>query len=138
MLQIGGIVAQEVMKGCSGKFFPIKQFLYFDADECLPDDCAPVENFEVPDNRYASQVSVLGQRFQEKLGALRYFIVGAGAIGCELLKNFAMAGIGAGPQGNIFVTDMDLIEKSNLNRQFLFRPHNVQKAKSSTAAKAIK
>jgi ubiquitin-activating enzyme E1 len=126
------------MKGCSGKFFPIKQFLYFDADECLPDDCGPVENFEVPNNRYGSQVSVLGPKFQEKLGSLRYFIVGAGAIGCELLKNFAMAGIGAGPQGTIFVTDMDLIEKSNLNRQFLFRPHNVQKAKSSTAAAAIK
>jgi ubiquitin-activating enzyme E1 len=36
------------------------------------------------------------------------------------------------------VTDMDLIEKSNLNRQFLFRPHNVQEPKSSTAAAAIR
>ncbi|CAB3372660.1 Hypothetical predicted protein [Cloeon dipterum] len=135
---IGGIVAQEVMKGCSGKFFPIKQFLYFDAVECLPDDLKPVENFEVPDTRYASQVSVLGHKFQQKLGALRYFVVGAGAIGCELLKNFAMSGIGAGPDGNIFVTDMDLIEMSNLNRQFLFRRHDIQKAKSSCAARAIK
>ncbi|XP_059481585.1 ubiquitin-like modifier-activating enzyme 1 [Neocloeon triangulifer] len=135
---IGGIVAQEVMKGCSGKFFPIKQFLYFDAIECLPEDLKPVENFEIPDVRYASQVCVLGHKFQEKLGKLRYFIVGAGAIGCELLKNFAMSGVGAGKDGNIFVTDMDLIEKSNLNRQFLFRQHDVQKAKSSCAAKAIK
>ncbi|XP_059490733.1 ubiquitin-like modifier-activating enzyme 1 [Neocloeon triangulifer] len=135
---IGGIVAQEVMKGCSGKFFPIKQFLYFDAIECLPEDLKPVENFEIPDVRYASQVCVLGHKFQEKLGKLRYFIVGAGAIGCELLKNFAMSGVGAGKDGIIFVTDMDLIEKSNLNRQFLFRQHDVQKAKSSCAAKAIK
>jgi len=36
------------------------------------------------------------------------------------------------------VTDMDLIEKSNLNRQFLFRPWDVQKQKSATAAEAIK
>lgn len=67
-------------------------------------------------------------------GALKYFVVGAGAIGCELLKNFAMMGIGT-EGGRIIVTDMDLIEKSNLNRQFLFRPHNVQQAKSTTAAK---
>lgn len=64
-----------------------------------------------------SQVAVFGREFQKKVGALRYFVVGAGAIGCELLKNFAMMGVGAGPDGQIYVTDMDLIEKSNLNRQ---------------------
>ena len=50
--------------------------------------------------------------------------VGAGAIGCELLKNFAMIGLGCS-EGAITVTDMDTIEKSNLNRQFLFRPWDV-------------
>lgn len=52
--------------------------------------------------------------------------VGAGAIGCEHLKNFAMMGIGCSVAGQVFVTDMDTIEKSNLNRQFLFRPGDVQ------------
>lgn len=52
--------------------------------------------------------------------------VGAGAIGCELLKNFAMMGLGSAPEGKIYITDMDIIEKSNLNRQFLFRPNDVQ------------
>lgn len=47
--------------------------------------------------------------------------MGAGAIGCELLKNFAMIGLAAGEGGNITVTDMDTIEYSNLNRQFLFQ-----------------
>lgn len=61
-------------------------------------------------------------------------MVGAGAIGCELLKNFAMMGVGT-EGGQVTVTDMDLIEKSNLNRQFLFRPHDVQKTKAATAAK---
>lgn len=51
--------------------------------------------------------------------------VGAGAIGCELLKNFALIGLGAGEGGHITVTDMDLIEKSNLNRQFLFRSQDI-------------
>lgn len=53
------------------------------------------------------------------------FQVGAGAIGCELLKNWAMMGVGTGDEGKIFVTDMDVIEKSNLNRQFLFRAWDV-------------
>lgn len=48
-----------------------------------------------------------------------------------------MMGIGSG-NGTIFITDNDNIEKSNLNRQFLFRPNDVQKAKSHTAAEAIK
>ena len=52
--------------------------------------------------------------------------VGAGAIGCELLKNLAMMGVGASPEGAVYVTDMDIIEKSNLNRQFLFRPWHIQ------------
>ena len=57
---------------------------------------------------------------------LKTFQVGSGAIGCEMLKNFAMIGLGASPEGKVYVTDMDIIEKSNLNRQFLFRPHDVQ------------
>lgn len=134
---IGGTMAQEVLKACSGKFTPIQQYMYFDALECLPeadlteDDCKPIGS------RYDKQIAVFGKGFQDKLGNMRYFIVGAGAIGCEHLKNFAMAGIGGGT-GEIIITDMDLIEKSNLNRQFLFRPHNVQQSKSQCAAKAIR
>jgi ubiquitin-activating enzyme E1 len=52
---------------------------------------------------------------------LKYFLVGAGAIGCEMLKNWALMGLGAGEHGRVVVTDMDTIEKSNLSRQFLFR-----------------
>jgi len=133
---IGGIVAQEVMKSCSGKFSPIFQWLYFDATESLPEEVTE-EDAKPIGNRYDGQVSIYGRKFQSVLGNLKYFVVGAGAIGCELLKNFAIMGVGCG-NGKIYVTDMDLIEKSNLNRQFLFRVQDVQTSKSETAAKAIK
>uniref|UniRef100_A0A8C5ICD4 Ubiquitin-like modifier-activating enzyme 6 n=1 Tax=Gouania willdenowi TaxID=441366 RepID=A0A8C5ICD4_GOUWI len=65
--------------------------------------------------------------------------VGCGAIGCEMLKNFALLGVGlARSSGEVCITDPDLIEKSNLNRQFLFRPHHLQKPKSTTAAEATR
>ncbi|XP_077980547.1 ubiquitin-like modifier-activating enzyme 1 [Glandiceps talaboti] len=137
----GGITAQEVMKACSGKFNPIKQWLYFDALECLPEDgsdSVPEADYQPTNSRYDSQIAVFGQTFMKKLVSQKYFVVGAGAIGCEMLKNFAMLGLGCSADGKLFVTDMDSIEKSNLNRQFLFRPHDVQKMKSDTAAKAVK
>ncbi|SPP74032.1 blast:Ubiquitin-like modifier-activating enzyme 1 [Drosophila guanche] len=134
---IGGIVAQEVLKACSGKFTPIHQWFYYDALECLPVAGVTEEDAQPVGSRYDAQIAIFGRKFQEKLADAKWFIVGAGAIGCELLKNFGMLGLGVG-KGQIFVTDMDLIEKSNLNRQFLFRPHDVQKPKAVTAAAAIK
>jgi molybdopterin/thiamine biosynthesis adenylyltransferase len=74
---------------------------------------------------------------QARLGGLKYFMVGCGALGCELLKNFAMMGVASGPEGRIYVTDDDVIEKSNLSRQFLFRNHNVGQSKSQAASRAI-
>jgi ubiquitin-activating enzyme E1 len=138
---IGGLAAQEVMKACSGKFTPIQQWLYFDATECLPENSDTVLTEEMcrPRNcRYDGQIAVFGIEFVKKLSDIRYFLVGAGAIGCELLKNWSMMGVASGSDGKIIVTDMDTIEKSNLNRQFLFRPWDVQKLKSTTAADAVR
>lgn len=65
---IGGIVAQEVLKACSGKFTPISQWLYFDAIECLPEkNDLPSKNDTTPLNsRYDAQIAVFGKNFQEK------------------------------------------------------------------------
>ncbi|XP_033858479.2 ubiquitin-like modifier-activating enzyme 1 [Acipenser ruthenus] len=138
---IGGLAAQEVMKACTGKFMPIMQWLYFDALECLSEEEGVMLSEEecAPRNcRYDGQIAVFGSKLQEKLSKQRYFLVGAGAIGCELLKNFALIGLASGEGGEVIVTDMDTIEKSNLNRQFLFRPWDVTKMKSDTAAAAVK
>uniref|UniRef100_A0A8D0F4U1 E1 ubiquitin-activating enzyme n=1 Tax=Strix occidentalis caurina TaxID=311401 RepID=A0A8D0F4U1_STROC len=139
---IGGLAAQEVMKAVSGKFTPITQWLYFDALECLPEENKETvlseEQCRPRNSRYDGQIAVFGAELQAKLGAQKYFVVGAGAIGCELLKNFAMVGLGCGPEGCVTVTDMDTIEKSNLNRQFLFRPWDVTKLKSERAAAAVR
>ncbi|RHY80018.1 hypothetical protein DYB26_003579 [Aphanomyces astaci] len=134
---LGGIVGQEALKACSGKFTPIHQWFYFDAIECLPDEVLPEAEYQPLNSRDDGQVAVWGRSFQEKLKQLRLFLVGAGAIGCEMLKNWALMGIASHAHGRIHLTDMDLIEKSNLNRQFLFRSTDVGQAKSSTAATAI-
>lgn len=134
---MGGLVAQEVMKACTGKFTPINQYFYFDAIECLSAEEVTEEDAQPLGSRYDAQIAVFGRKFQEKLGTLKYFIVGAGAIGCELLKNFAMGGF-ACTTGELIITDMDTIEKSNLNRQFLFRSWDVQKLKATTAAEAVR
>jgi molybdopterin/thiamine biosynthesis adenylyltransferase len=60
----------------------------------------------------------------EKIASTNLFMIGAGAIGCELLKNYAMLGVGCAKKdpntgskgGSIVLTDPDVIEVSNLNR----------------------
>ncbi|KAK1748781.1 ubiquitin-activating enzyme E1 [Skeletonema marinoi] len=103
---LGGIVGQEVLKSCSGKFTPINGFFTL-----------------TQMNAYQN---------------LNYFLIGAGAIGCEMLKNWALMGVACGEKGKIHITDMDRIEKSNLSRQFLFRNSDINEFKSATAARAAK
>ncbi len=80
-----------------------------------------------------SMTKLFGEKVFERIRKIRVFLVGAGAIGCENIKNFVMCGIGSA--GKIHVTDMDLIEKSNLNRQFLFNAADVGTLKSEAVAR---
>lgn len=87
---------------------------------------------------HTQQIAVFGKDFQDKLGKLNYLLVGAGALGCEFLKNFALQGVAAGAGGRLIVTDMDTVEKSNLSCQFLFREQDVSSMKSVVAAAAVR
>lgn len=134
---VGGFVAQEVLKACSAKFHPTFQYTYIDSLESLPANLPSESECQPSGSRYDRQIAVFGKAFQEKIKNHRQFLVGAGAIGCEMLKNWSLMGVGAGPHGIIHVTDLDTIEKSNLNRQFLFRPKDLGKFKSEVAAAAV-
>jgi molybdopterin/thiamine biosynthesis adenylyltransferase len=163
----GGFVAQEAVKAITQKFSPINQVFYYDATEVLP-EFSPEKYTNTDDKNtafddYLKNVAktqeinhrsdglriVLGADLVDKLSYANIFMVGAGAIGCELLKNYAMLGVGTGKAvidpvdasknkkaGSIVLTDPDIIEVSNLNRQFLFREKHLRKPKSQTAAAA--
>eukprot|EP01088_Endostelium_zonatum_P018596 TRINITY_DN601_c1_g1_i1.p1 TRINITY_DN601_c1_g1~~TRINITY_DN601_c1_g1_i1.p1 ORF type:complete len:1114 (-),score=340.65 TRINITY_DN601_c1_g1_i1:96-3416(-) len=138
---LGGVLTQEVIKGITGKYTPLCQWLYFDITELLPNALGTVSgsnNVTLSKTRGAGQEIVVGTEVAQILSGLKIFMIGSGAIGCEMLKNFALMGLGEGKNnGKVVVTDMDLIEKSNLNRQFLFRSGDIQKPKSVTAAAAV-
>src|SRR5206468_5647901 len=80
------------------------------------------------DDRY-SRLRLIPWWRQEKLAAARVLVVGAGALGNEVLKNLALLGV-----GTTYVIDRDAIETSNLSRSVLFRASDGGRPKAQVAA----
>ena len=174
---LGAMAAQEILKAVTHMYIPINQFFVFQALDALEERNTPQnDNIIKTTNKILSKTSKNPIKINKKtsrlpfennipynndimneLKSMKIFIVGAGAIGCELLKNFALLGVGIGrnhtktmtingnkhentvqrrdksiqrdglwstdqlQDGGIIITDMDCIERSNLNRQLLFR-----------------
>ncbi|MHA1455657.1 MAG: ThiF family adenylyltransferase [Promethearchaeota archaeon] len=70
---------------------------------------------------------------QETLSNSTMMIVGVGALGCEIAKDFALMGL-----GKVILVDLDTIEISNLSRQMLFRPGDEGRPKAEVAAERLK
>lgn len=150
---VGALASQEAIKGITGVHTPLQQMIFFESLDSLPENEETVEEYSGEDN----MSRVYGQQLAEALRRQRLFVVGAGAIGCELLKNFALMGVATESssdtcdgeengswtskglsKGGIVVADMDTIEKSNLNRQLLFRSEHIGMSKAETAAAVLR
>jgi molybdopterin/thiamine biosynthesis adenylyltransferase len=84
------------------------------------------------DDRYA-RFRLIAWWDQEKLAAARVLVVGAGALGNEVLKNLTLLGV-----GHVYIVDFDEIEESNLTRSVLFRSRDRGRPKAEAAAEALR
>ncbi|CDZ97771.1 SMT3/SUMO-activating complex, catalytic component UBA2 [Phaffia rhodozyma] len=84
-------------------------------------------------SRHSDTISLLGKDTFELVQNTPILVVGAGGIGSELLKNLVLVGF-----SRITIVDLDTIDLSNLNRQFLFRKPDISKPKALVAASTAK
>ncbi|OAQ97524.1 hypothetical protein LLEC1_01943 [Akanthomyces lecanii] len=94
-----------------------------------PAQAAQKQTFVSTRDRHNQQS--LGASLNSTVKKSRVLMVGAGGIGCELLKNLVLMGF-----GQIHIVDLDTIDLSNLNRQFLFRQEHIKKSKALVAKEA--
>lgn len=97
------------------------------------EDAAPLRIEHPDDEDRFARFRLISWWDQALLGQARVLVVGAGALGNELLKNLALLGV-----GKALVVDMDRVEKSNLTRSVLFRTEDTGQPKALTACRAAR
>lgn len=95
----------------------------------MPDN----EPMLIDDSDRYSRLRLISWWDQDKLRKAKVFVVGAGALGNEVLKNLALIGV-----GRVYLIDLDEIEDSNLTRSVLFRARDRGKSKAIAAADALR
>uniref|UniRef100_A0A8D0GKS4 Ubiquitin-like modifier-activating enzyme 6 n=1 Tax=Sphenodon punctatus TaxID=8508 RepID=A0A8D0GKS4_SPHPU len=91
---VGGVASQEILKAVTGKFSPLQQWLYIDALDIVTSlDKTSREEFLPRGDKYDALRACIGNSLCQKLHNLNVFLVGCGAIGCEMLKNFSLLGV---------------------------------------------
>jgi ubiquitin-activating enzyme E1 len=128
---IGGMVAHEIIKIMSKNNIPIKQWIHIEYFKLIK--LNEIINLKNKKNKYESLINIFGNDVLKQIQNTKPFVVGSGAIGCELMKHLSNLGT-----NTINITDNDNIEKSNLSRQFLFGNNDIGKSKSIVASEKVK
>jgi molybdopterin/thiamine biosynthesis adenylyltransferase len=82
------------------------------------------------DDRF-HRFKLIGWWDQKKLAEAKVLVIGAGALGNEIVKNLALLGV-----GHILIADLDRIENSNLSRSVLYRAADNGQYKATVAARS--
>lgn len=98
----------------------------------VPPQGVTVGSQDLREDRY-SRLRLIPWWDQEKIRATKALVIGAGALGNEILKNLGLLGF-----ERIVLVDLDRIEESNLSRAVLFRPEDVGQSKAGAAARRLR
>jgi len=98
-----------------------------------PDSTTPSSKIRLDTKEWASTFKLISWWDVERVNSARVMVVGAGALGNEVLKNLALLNV-----GQILIVDFDTIEYGNLSRSVLFRESDCGRSKSSVAAEQIR
>jgi molybdopterin/thiamine biosynthesis adenylyltransferase len=100
------------------------------SDASAADQQSKTEPMVIDDGDRYSRLRLIGWWDQERIAAAKILVVGAGALGNEVLKNLALLGV-----GQVYLIDFDEIQDSNLTRSVLFRAADRGQPKSEVAAR---